>query len=189
MVREFRNDNGITYQIIAENKELDRTLLCEWTKEGNPLYIVAWGINYQRHYWAQGHYFLEDFKAACDYLNGEENKTVSPDHYVSIKDFIRTLSKIPKSQSTTHLRVNGWLDVITHMTPLAFGIGVAFLMTCLLKMLNFIMTPMKEMVFGLTLLLTLVTKTKESSKNHSLMFPESHNSVYISSYLKGDDCM
>lgn len=93
MVREFKNDNGITYSIIAENKELDRTLLCEWTKEGNPLYIVAWGINYQRHYWAQGHYFLEDFKAACDYLNGEENKTVSPDHYVSIKDFIRTLSK------------------------------------------------------------------------------------------------
>ena len=93
MVREFRNDNGTTYEIIAENKNLDRTLLCEWTKEGNPLYIVAWGINYQRHYWAQGHYFLEDFKAACDYLNGEENKTVSPDHYVSIKDFIRTLSK------------------------------------------------------------------------------------------------
>lgn len=93
MIREFRNDNGTTYEIIAENKNLDRTLLCEWTKEGNPLYIVAWGINYQRHYWAQGHYFLEDFKAACDYLNGEENKTVSPDHYVSIKDFIRTLSK------------------------------------------------------------------------------------------------
>ena len=93
MVREFRNNNGTTYEIIAENKNLDRTLLCEWTKEGNPLYIVAWGINYQRHYWAQGHYFLEDFKAACDYLNGEENKTVSPDHYVSIKDFIRTLSK------------------------------------------------------------------------------------------------
>ena len=93
MVREFRNDNGTTYEIIAENKNLDRTLLCEWTKEGNPLYIVAWGINYQRHYWAQGHYFLEDFKAACDYLNGEENKNENPDHYVSIKDFIRTLSK------------------------------------------------------------------------------------------------
>lgn len=28
MVREFKNDNGITYEIIAENKELDRTLLC-----------------------------------------------------------------------------------------------------------------------------------------------------------------
>lgn len=93
MVREFRNDNGTTYEIIAENKNLDRTLLREWTDDGNPLYIVAWGINYQRHYWAQGHYFLEDFKAACNYLNGEENKTVSPDHYVSIKDFIRILSK------------------------------------------------------------------------------------------------
>lgn len=93
MVREFRNDNGTTYEIIAENKNLDRTLLREWTDDGNPLYIVAWGINHQRHYWAQGHYFLEDFKAACNYLNGEENKTVSPDHYVSIKDFIRTLSK------------------------------------------------------------------------------------------------
>lgn len=93
MVREFKNDNGITYEIVAENKELDRTLLCNWTDDGHPRYIVAWGINYQRHYWAQGHYFLEDFKAACNYLNGEENKTVSPDHYVSIKDFIRTLSK------------------------------------------------------------------------------------------------
>ena len=92
MVREFKNDNGITYEIIAENKNLDRTLLCEWTKEGNPLYIVAWGINYQRHYWAQGHYFLEDFKAACDYLNGEENKTVSPDHYILLKDFLCTLA-------------------------------------------------------------------------------------------------
>lgn len=93
MVREFRNDNGITYSIVAENKELDRTLLCNWTDDGHPRYTVAWGINHQRHYWAQGHYFLEDFKAACNYLNGEENKNESPDHYVSIKDFIRTLSK------------------------------------------------------------------------------------------------
>ena len=96
MVREFKNDNGITYEIVAENKELDRTLLCNWTDDGHPRYTVAWGINYQRHYWAQGHYFLEDFKAACNYLNGEENKTVNPDHYVSIKDFIRTLSKDTK---------------------------------------------------------------------------------------------
>lgn len=93
MIREFKNVNGITYEIIAENTELDRTLLREWTNNDTPLYIVAWGINYQRHYWAQGHYFLDDFKAACNYLNGEENKTASPDHYVSIKDFIRTLSK------------------------------------------------------------------------------------------------
>ena len=93
MVREFKNDNGITYEIVAENKELDRTLLCNWTDNGHPRYIVAWGIDYQRHYWAQGHYFLEDFKAACNYLNGEENKNENPDHYVSIKDFIRTLTK------------------------------------------------------------------------------------------------
>ena len=93
MVREFKNDNGITYEIVAENKELDRTLLCNWTDDGHPRYIVAWGIDYQRHYWTQGHYFLEDFKGACNYLNGEENKNVSPDHYVSIKDFIRTLSE------------------------------------------------------------------------------------------------
>lgn len=91
MVREFRNDNGTTYEIIAENKNLDRTLLCEWTKEGNPLYIVAWGINYQRHYWAQGHYFLEDFKSACNYLNGEEDKNENPDHYIPLKDFLCTL--------------------------------------------------------------------------------------------------
>lgn len=93
MIREFRNDNGTTYEIVAENKNLDRTLLCGWTNDGQPRYIVAWGINHQRHYWAQGHYFLEDFKAACDYLNGEEDKNENPDHYIPIKDFIRTLSK------------------------------------------------------------------------------------------------
>ena len=69
MVREFKNDNGITYEIVAENKELDRTLLCNWTDDGHPRYIVAWGIDYQRHYWAQGHYFLEDFKDSFRYHN------------------------------------------------------------------------------------------------------------------------
>lgn len=93
MVREFRNDNGITYEIVAENKELDRTLLCNWTDEGSPRYTVAWGINYQRHYWAQGHYFLDNFKAAYDYLNGEEDKSENVDHYIPVKDFIRTLTK------------------------------------------------------------------------------------------------
>lgn len=92
MVREFNNDNGITYEIVAENKELDRTLLCTWAKDKSPRYIVAWGINYQRKYWAQGHYFMDDLQAAVDYLNGKD-KNESPDHYVSIKDFIRTLAK------------------------------------------------------------------------------------------------
>lgn len=80
MVREFKNDNGITYEIVAENKELDRTLL------------GAWGIDYQRNYWAQGHYFMDNLQAAVDYLNGKD-KNENPDHHVSIKDFIRTLSK------------------------------------------------------------------------------------------------
>ena len=92
MVREFKNDNGITYSIVAENKELDRTLLCAWTNDGSPRYIGAWGIDYQRNYWAQGHYFMDNLQAAVDYLNGKD-KNESPDHYVSIKDFIRTLSK------------------------------------------------------------------------------------------------
>ena len=92
MVREFKNDNGITYSIIAENKELDRTLLCAWTNDGSPHYIGAWGIDYQRNYWAQGHYFMDNLQAAVDYLNGKD-KNESPDHYVSIKDFIRTLSE------------------------------------------------------------------------------------------------
>ena len=92
MVREFKNNNGITYEIVAENKELDRTLLCEWTNDGSPRYIGAWGIAYQRNYWAQGHYFMGNLQAAVDYLNGKD-KNESPDHYVSIKDFIRTLSE------------------------------------------------------------------------------------------------
>ena len=90
MVREFKNNNGITYSIIAENKELDRTLLCEWTNDGSPHYIVAWGIDYQRNYWAQGHYFMGNLQAAVDYLNGKD-KNESPDHYISIKDFLCTL--------------------------------------------------------------------------------------------------
>ena len=93
MVWEFQNDNGITYNIIAENKELDRTLLCSWTNDGSPRYIGAWGIDYQRKYWAQGHYFMDNLQAAVDYLNGKDKKDEFKDHYVSIKDFIRTLSK------------------------------------------------------------------------------------------------
>lgn len=92
MVWEFQNDNGITYSIIGENKELDRTLLCSWTNDGSPRYIGAWGIDYQCKYWAQGHYFMDNLQAAVDYLNGKD-KNESPNHYVSIKDFIRTLSK------------------------------------------------------------------------------------------------
>lgn len=93
MIREFKNDNGITYEIVAENKILDRTLLCNWANDNSPRYIIAWGINYQHHYWAQGHYFLDNFKAACDYLNGEEDKNKNADHYIPIKDFIHTLAK------------------------------------------------------------------------------------------------
>ena len=93
MVWEFENDNGITYSIIGENKELDRTLLCSWTNDGSPRYIGTWGINYQRKYWAQGHYFMDNLQAAVDYLNGKDKKDEFKDHYVSIKDFIRTLSK------------------------------------------------------------------------------------------------
>lgn len=93
MVREFRNDNGITYQIIAENKKLDRTLLCNWTNDGTPRYIGAWGIDHQRKYWSQGHYFMDNLQAAVDYVYGKDNKTENSDHYVSIGDFVRTLSK------------------------------------------------------------------------------------------------
>lgn len=91
MVREFRNDNGITYQIIAENKELDRTLLCTWSDDGSPRYIGAWGINYQYKYWAQGHYFMDDLQAAVDYLNGKDKKPEHKDHDVSLNDFLATL--------------------------------------------------------------------------------------------------
>lgn len=91
MVREFRNDNGITYQIIAENKKLDRTLLCAWAKDGSPRYIGAWGIDHQRKYWAQGHYFMDNLQAAVDYVYGKEDSN-SSDHHVSIKDFLRTLA-------------------------------------------------------------------------------------------------
>ena len=92
MVREFRNDNGITYEIVAENKNLDRTLLCTWVKDESPHYIVAWGINYQHKYWAQGHYFMDDLQAAVDYLYGKDKKPEHKNHDVSLNNFLATLS-------------------------------------------------------------------------------------------------
>lgn len=92
MVREFRNDNGITYQIVAENKNLDRTLLCTWAKDGSPRYIGAWGIDYQRKYWAQGHYFMDNLQGAVDYLNGKDKENEFKDHYILLKDFLCTLA-------------------------------------------------------------------------------------------------
>ena len=46
MVREFKNDNGITYEIVAENKELDRTLLCNWSDDGRPRYTVVGSLDW-----------------------------------------------------------------------------------------------------------------------------------------------
>ena len=90
----FFNANGETYNIICQNKELDRTLLSIYSEKlDSILYIVAWGLDFETHTWAQGHYFMKDFNAACDYLNGREDEVEVPKHWIPIKDFLNTLSK------------------------------------------------------------------------------------------------
>lgn len=108
MINYFDNANGERYIIVAENKELDRVLLCHWNKENKPRYIVAWGLNYNYHSWAQGHYFMEDFKAACDYLNGKDKEEIENRKYVTIKDFLLSINPTTKIMvwDATHER---WL--------------------------------------------------------------------------------
>lgn len=66
----FHNNNGEDYIIIAINEKKDRTLLLRVGERGNPFYVGAWGIT--EHSWSQGHYFMNDFEAASDYVNGKE---------------------------------------------------------------------------------------------------------------------
>lgn len=67
----FHNSNGNDYFIIYQNLELDRTLLHDIETK---MYIVAWGLNFKNQCWSQGHYFMEDFKSAVNYVLGKEVK-------------------------------------------------------------------------------------------------------------------
>lgn len=59
----FRNGNGNSYLVVAYNPELDRTLLQLMGKEN---YVGAWGLRSDS--WCQGHYFMNDLRAAVDYV-------------------------------------------------------------------------------------------------------------------------
>lgn len=67
----FHNENGSNYLILYQNPELDRTLLYVMA---TGRYIGAYGIDFTRGCWAQGHYFLEDFESAVNYVLGKEVK-------------------------------------------------------------------------------------------------------------------
>lgn len=59
----FHNNNGQIYTIVYINKRLDRTLLVSEFGQ----YIGAFGIS-EKGWWEQGHYFMDNFKAALDYV-------------------------------------------------------------------------------------------------------------------------
>lgn len=65
----FRNDNGDVYIVVAINKDKDRVLLMT-NHKNKPFYVGAWGI--REGSWAQGHYFMDNFEAAANYVNGKE---------------------------------------------------------------------------------------------------------------------
>lgn len=67
----FHNENGSSYLILHQNSELDRTLLYVMAT-GH--YIVAWGLNFKYKCWMQGHYFMEDFEGAVNYVLGKEGE-------------------------------------------------------------------------------------------------------------------
>lgn len=67
----FQNENGEEYIILAINKKRDEVLLgCYYPNINQSHYIVAWGL--RPHSWCQGHYFMGNFKSACEYFNREE---------------------------------------------------------------------------------------------------------------------
>lgn len=67
----FHNENGEDYTILAINRKRDEALLGYYCPKSNTSqYIVAWGS--RPHSWAQGHYFMDNFKSACEYFNREE---------------------------------------------------------------------------------------------------------------------
>lgn len=67
----FHNDNGEDYIVIATNKKNDEAFLGRYYPQSNQThYIVAWGI--RKGSWCQGHYFMSDFKNACEYFNRKE---------------------------------------------------------------------------------------------------------------------
>lgn len=72
----YRNNNGDDYIIIAMDKDSDKMILAKKSKLGDKnitLFIGAKGIG--MHHWNFGHYFMQNFEAACDWFNKvEENE-------------------------------------------------------------------------------------------------------------------
>lgn len=56
----IHNQNGDDYTVLLSDKEYHLLR----TQEG--MFLVAWRIH-NEGYWEQGHYFMDDLKAACDF--------------------------------------------------------------------------------------------------------------------------
>ena len=65
----IHNNNGEDYVVFYYNEELDRALLGQLNTP-KPFYVGAYGL--QKHYWSQGHYFMEDLVSAVKYVTGTE---------------------------------------------------------------------------------------------------------------------
>lgn len=88
----YHNNNGEDYIIIAMDKEKDKMILAKKSKLGDKnvtYFIGAKGIG--MHHWAFGHYFMENFEAACEWFNkDDEDNAVTVEQLVNLyadKDF------------------------------------------------------------------------------------------------------
>lgn len=68
----FHNENGDDYCVVAKNEELDRVLLVQMSNGSVPFYVGAYCIH--KHSWSQGHYFMNNLKAAYNYVFEKEKK-------------------------------------------------------------------------------------------------------------------
>lgn len=81
----YRNNNGENYIIIAMDKDKDKMILAKKSTLGDKkitLYIGAKGI--YMHSWSFGHYFMQNFEAACNWFNEEDEE----DNHLSVKEFM-----------------------------------------------------------------------------------------------------
>lgn len=82
----YRNNNGEDYIILAMDKDKDKMILAKKSKLGDKsvtLFIGAKGI--YMHSWSFGHYFMQNFEAACEWFNETKNEEVEG---VLVKDFM-----------------------------------------------------------------------------------------------------
>lgn len=81
----YHNSNGRDYIILAMDKDKDKMILARKSKLGDKdvtFFIGAKGI--YMHSWSFGHYFMQNFEAACNWFNEEDQE----DKGTLVKDFM-----------------------------------------------------------------------------------------------------